>query len=800
MTAPNSTSHRALIFLLLVSLMTCVYMLSYRAVIQAGDTRRAFDAVTSRSRYGDWLMDESNWTKPALRIRGADQLPLGAYEVDEKLNIQLAMPLLKLADALPNLGNIHTVWFFNVFFCALNVGLVYLILRALQYGDRAAVLVSLSAGLGTNLWAYSQTFFREPLTTFFILVALLIIQIGHSRTLRQYPLFLALAAVGLRLAIETKYSALMALPAPIIFALPAIARTPEKLRRFLSSALSAALLLLLLALMLIDPLPAAVLQELERFGYSGEYIGEALRTYLLSPGASLWGTSPIVLLALAGGVMLWRRGQYRLPVFACVFCAVYAIGHAISTGPHWFGGLSWPPRFLLPVIPILMLLTAPVAELLFERGRRALRLIWLLLLTYGIWIQFSAVSLSWNHYSDSLPAESSGLSEWTPSLTEPRYFRWVVLPRRWSDLGFDFLWTRANLPVWGLSFFALGAVFSVALLQVMRRRRSRWRYAAPPLTLLCLTLILLNLSAAYKKDPRTQSHKEALHAAIDFLSIHAAADDVLLLTSNDYGDFILNHLDGAAPRPIILPRPPAQAASDRQPALLRSSNPNDWFDVGSLRALQHLAQQKRRLWVLDNTSPFMPWSFRPLERFLALNYYPLRTVNLQPSDDTVRLLEYSAISPAPNPMASYSGDIALDLRYGDHIRPRGLVLPGGLRYQAGDVLELSLLWGTEAPLLRDFTVAWFVASAETKAPVAQGQDSGPQAGFAPTSAWKPHDMIWDNRALRLPPSLPAGEYQIWVLMYEYDGATGEIRRLPVSGGETTGDDTVGILPVTLTIE
>ena len=203
-------------------------MLTYRAVIQAGDTRRALDAVTSRSRYGDWLMDESNWTKPSLRIRGADQLPLGAYEVDEKLNIQLAMPLLKLADALPNLGNIHTIWLFNVFFCALNIGLIYLILRALQYSDRVAVLVSISAGLGTNLWAYSQTFFREPLTSFFILVAFLLLQIGHGRPARQYPLFLALAALGMLLAIETKYSALMALPAPDYLCYPSYSARPQE--------------------------------------------------------------------------------------------------------------------------------------------------------------------------------------------------------------------------------------------------------------------------------------------------------------------------------------------------------------------------------------------------------------------------------------------------------------------------------------------------------------------------------------------------------------------------------------------
>ena len=159
MTGANDYIHRFRLFLLLVALMVGVYMLTYRALIQAGDTRRAFDAVTSYARYGDWLMDETNWLKLPFRIQDSDDLPLGEYDVAERLNILLATPLLRIAEAIPRLGNIHTVWLFNVVITALNAGLVYLILRSMSFSDRVAATVAASAGIGTNFWAYSQTFF-----------------------------------------------------------------------------------------------------------------------------------------------------------------------------------------------------------------------------------------------------------------------------------------------------------------------------------------------------------------------------------------------------------------------------------------------------------------------------------------------------------------------------------------------------------------------------------------------------------------------------------------------------------------
>lgn len=793
-------AYRLSLFLLLVSLMTCFYMLTYRVVMQSGDTLRALDAVTSLSRYGDWLMDESNWFKPSLRIREENELPLSEYEVEERLNIQLALPLLKIAETLPRLGVIHTVWLLNAFVTALITGLLYLMIIALDFPDTVAVLVAISAGVGSNLWAYSQTFFREPLSAFFILLALLTLQLGRNRPLAQWILSLVIAGVSLYLAYLTKYSAALAIPAAIVFALPELQTLRPTFGRRIALALLALSLALVSAPILIDPLPPAVQNLLTHFHFEGAYLGAALRSYTLSPGAGIWGTSPIVLLSLVGGALLWRQGKYRLVMTICLMFVSYVLGHALTTGAHWFGGLSWPPRFLLPAIPALMLATAPVAMRLLRARNSRLRVLWAVLLLYGLWIQFNSVALSWEHFGETLPAESQRLSEWQPAMWQPAYFRWVLLPQRWQDLGFDFLWTRANLPLWGISFGLLIGFVAATLVFLLRRRQSKWRFASLILAPLCLAAVYLNLSSAYYKDPRSNSQQTSLHEALAYLEDSLAPDDILLLPGNDYGNFILNHHTAAAPRVVILPRPLAQAASDRQPAKVVSDNANSWFDTHTARAIQHVAEQHDRIWLLANTSPFMSWSFRPLERYLALHAYPLQEVNLSKLNETVRLLEYSVVTPASNPMTLYAGEFATDLRYGSDIQLLSFAVPNGSSVQAGDAVEFSLLWQTDAKLDISYTVATFIASADLGQPIAQGWDTAPQAGFTPTSEWAPNTPVWDNRAIRLPLDAATGDYRLWVLLYYRDGGSGEIKRLPVSGSDVVGDNDIGVLPFTFKVE
>ncbi len=795
----RASAQRTTVFLLVCAFIGSVYLLTYRATIQSGDTRRALDAVTSFVRYGDWLMDESSWTKPSRRVRADATLPLSEYDVEERLSIILAAPLLSLAEAVPRLGNIHTVWLFNIIVTSLSVGTLYLVARQLGFADAPAVVTALTAGISTNMWAYSQTFFREPLAMLFVLLAWHFTLIARQKTLpRQLAGFL-LAGFCLALAYLVKHSALLALPGLIALALPDMRAWNPGLRSRIGAATMATIAGLLLLLMLVDPLPSIVQDVFSRFDINSAYAGEALRAYLLSPAASIWATSPILLLSLGGCLSLWRDGRRRLVIAIALTVSVYALGHALATGAHWFGGLSYPPRFLLPTIPVLALAMAPLAEKALHSRRWRTRALWISLLLYGVWIQFSAVSLDWRHYSDSLPPSAQRNAEWAPALIEPQYYRWVVLPQRWSDLGLGFLWTRSGETFWGVSYAVYAAALALMLWITLRRPKTRWRYAVPPLVFLCLPLTLINLSLVYDKDPRTRSGQQALHDALAFLERNARENDLLLVASNDYGDFIFNHVDTATPRAVVLPRPLAQAASEKQPARVVSHNPNDWFDVPSARIIRHLAAKHDRIWLLADTSRYQAWSFMPLERYLAQHYFPLREVALGAGDETVRLYEVSTASGAPNPLSPYSGDIVTDLRYGEHIDLVGLAMPRYTNLRPGDAVELSLLWRTDAWLERNYTIASFIVDATSQQPVAQGQDTAPQFGFAPTSSWAPGREIWDNRAMRLPPDTPTGEYRVWVVVYSFAAESGEIERLPVRGGRTAEAGTVGVLPLTLSV-
>jgi len=779
--------------------MASFYMLTFRGRIESGDTLRALDALTSHVRYDDWLMDESIWFKYLYSVRDRSDLPLATYDVEERLNLRLAEPLLRVAQTIPRMGNIHTVWLFNIIITALNVGLVFLLVRSFDYTELTGIIVALSAGIATNMWAYSQTFFREPLVTFFILLALLGIQLCRHRGWMWWGLSILPTIGFLFLAYLTKFSAVMIIPAVVIFILPKFDLIERSQLRQLSIGLLVLQIIGLGIIMLFEPFPEVLQGLIARFNETPEIISYALRVYILSPGGSLWGTSPVLLVAIIGSIMLLRRHQHRLVWTMWLSFTGYAVGHAVTTGPEWFGGQSWPPRFLVPIIPILMLGTAPVAQYITKYKHKMLAVLWAMLLLYGIWIQFSGVSLMWYQYEDSLPPESEGLTEWEPGLTQPQYFRWVVMPARWQDLGFDFIWVRANLPSWGQQFGVYTLILLVGLFIILRYNKSRLHWITPITLPILGILIFVNIRAVYYLDPVPQSHKQALHEVIDILSEQAEPDDLLILPNNTYERFILNHLDSAKPRPIILQPELAEPASERQPAQVVSNNPNDWLPLTTIRVIHHVALKNDHFWYLANTSPFMTWSFRPFERYMALYYYPLREVELENEDDTVRLLEYSVNNPAPNPFSTFTASNPTDLRYGEDIELIGFQLPNGVRYAGAQTVELSLLWQVSEKLDYDYTVAWFIADADTEQFVAQGQDSMPQAGFAPTTSWIPNAPVWDNRALRLPEDLASGEYVIWVLLYRYNPDTASIERLPVSGGATTDNNTIGILPITLVI-
>lgn len=305
-----------------------------------------------------------------------------------------------------------------------------------------------------------------------------------------------------------------------------------------------------------------------------------------------------------------------------------------------------------------------------------------------------------------------------------------------------------------------------------------------------LVIVALCLRAIYA-DPLFQGDRQPLHDMLDIIQSNAQPDDVLLLANNNLEPFFLNYGKFNNPRVVSLPDQPGEQPSPEQAAQISSVNPDALLVKASIPLIHNLAATRERLWLLADSGPWIPWSVRPVERFLVTHYYPVREIE---TDVTVRLIEYST-ARAPDPALPRGPQHPSDLSYGGVIDLLGVELPNGLRYRPGDLLPISLYWQAREPLNVNYTVAWFVAT-EDGAVIAQGADTQPAWGFAPSSTWVTGVPLWDNRALRLPQDAAPGTYHLWLRLYQSDAPENMLR---VTGADTR-DQTIGVLPIDIDIQ
>ena len=777
-------------------LLASVYMITWSGRINSNDELLLLNATASLVRFGDMRADLAAGSVPPapgdLRVTPTDP-PLPDIRV-EPLQPLLAAPLHWLALLLPGVGLAHSVYLFNVLVCAAAGALFFLYARSCGYSEAAAVLASAALGLATIVWPYSDSFFQAPLALFMILLA------GYQlERLRQggwrapVPILLALAT--LLLLPLAHQSTLLALPALLIIALPE-GRAWRAIRR--KSATPALLLFLILAVILVaSPGFQKELQTVFRHLGRLDPAEQASRihSYLISPGGSLWGTSPVLLLAFPGSWILWRERRGRQAWVGLVMMLVFAFASAIYLDHQWFGGLSWPPRFLVPVVPFLLLAAMPVFERITQGSRsRGLVVLVSLLVACSLWVQISGVSLPWEAYGVALPPESGGYGDWGGGMNNLRWLRQVVIPGLWGQQAWDFAWLRVGAPAWPLLF---GATGTLAALQIRARLRPEAQRAGSRrlITLGFLPVMLLLVFVALAilpPDPLYGAPNEDVARLVGDLPQLTRPDDMVLLNDLELASFLVNYGKFTRPRLVSLPFHPGEKGSPEQEARIVSDNPEVLLQGSAMQQITALARTQERLWLLAGNGPWLPWSVRPVERFLARNHYPLREIEGGPR---ARLIEYDT-SIAPDPLLPAVPDYRAQLRYGEQIQLTGYNLPRGTRYMPGETLPLTLFWVADTTIEDSWTVAWFLARPDSP-PAVQGWDSAPQAGFLLTSDWPPGVTQLDNRALRLPADLPAGDYHVLVVLYRV-AEGGQLLRLPVEGGRTR-DGQAGLLPTTIQV-
>jgi hypothetical protein len=261
--------------------------------------------------------------------------------------------------------------------------LVYLLAGSFGYTLTTRVLVALGYGVATMAWVYAKLDFSEPATTFFIVLAAWALFKAFPprpevRTSRNSPLLFGLiASVSMFLAILGKYTAVLSAAALAVqWLLSSSWWRPESRQRavtFISSLVIPAWLFgivaVALALRFTGEIPilfrdvAGRLQE----DWLALPVWIGLRGLLFSPGKSLFLYSPWLLLAIPGIVLFARRhGRHAFLVALFPMLVIWLYSMKLV----WHGG-GWGPRYLVPILPLLALSTAPVVEWCLDRAQSA---------------------------------------------------------------------------------------------------------------------------------------------------------------------------------------------------------------------------------------------------------------------------------------------------------------------------------------------------------------------------------------------------------------------------------------------
>ncbi len=278
------------------------------------------------------------------------------------------------------------------------------------------VALALLFGLGTLAWPYSRFFFSEPLFGACLLVAAYAIY-------AQHPL---LAGLAFGYAVLTRTVGVTLVPAFVMYLWLKFSderRTTNDEQAVVILRPSSFVLCPTLWF-LLGTLPAALLwlgynwvrfRSLADHGYAGEgftgNLWDGLYGLLLSPGKSLFLYVPL-LLALPFAAWPFARRFKVEALFIGLLTLITLLTSA--TWWIWWGGHNWGPRFLVPLMPFLVL---PLGVLLRQRAWRLV--IGLGLLPLSLFVNALGILVDFNTYINQIAGDD--LSRAAIYLFQPAY-------------------------------------------------------------------------------------------------------------------------------------------------------------------------------------------------------------------------------------------------------------------------------------------------------------------------------------------------------------------------------------------
>jgi hypothetical protein len=228
---------------------------------------------------------------------------------------------------------------------ALLAWCAFALLASLDAPIAASAAMATAAVFATPLWPYSGFGFNQPLAGLFLWTSVLL-----AVAPRGTPVRAAASGLVLGAAVLTRQEMLLAAPFLVAYL--------WSMRRSLAAAAA-------FAAGLSPPVVAWGWYNWVRFGSPLEtgYLRDRVVGWgasplaggaglLFSSYASLFLYCPIVLLSAAGVVAMWRRRRAAALLFLAIFIALFVLYASVG---NWMAGRAYGPRYLVPLLPALVL-------------------------------------------------------------------------------------------------------------------------------------------------------------------------------------------------------------------------------------------------------------------------------------------------------------------------------------------------------------------------------------------------------------------------------------------------------------
>ena len=763
------------------------------------DELAVFAPAHNLARYGradiNQLIWTNHWTPNPPGVWGQD----GNLYTKKPPGISfITAPLIGLGHGVPGLNSVQVGLLTNALANALAAGLLFVWLVDLGFSRPTAALTGLGYGLCTMAWVYARMFWESSLLGLALLVAVwsvyravylarprpgwpwllvsgLAVAVGLAL---RFEAALAIGLIGLFLVANRSASqpARVGIHAGTDHVMPSVPpslgvwRSIRPFVLFLAPSLVIGLGLLRFNL--------ARYGSMAETGYTQEISFHAPWVgawgLLFSPGNGLFIYAPLLLLFFFGLRPAWRR----LPHLYFGLILGICLGYWLFYGAwfSWGGTWGWGPRFLVPILPLLMPFVAEPLEWLGRRrpnGKKG-RLLWLgvgLLALLSLGINFLGVAVDFNEYFLLLDSNDNFVFNWAAF---PPLAHWRILQEGLVDL----IWLSPQVGGLQIEWAALlpalvlwvGATANLVI--TWRGQKDTPNRIPPPgnripyfvlALVIVISLTFLMMAGTARISIAGEQARYDL-AVLDSLDAGGQPGDALLVAMPPFGD--------------------AQEITTLLIAYLEPAMPTyAWIESGP-RAIQ--PEERARMWRAAQDEARRVWLF---ERWLTPS---------DPTGATAAHLNQEAF-PIEERWFAQSGRLTLyaladQVQHTPPTTSLNVPFQGGLvladfavlndqPVKAGDVLKLRLTWRAEGgrelapqdiPQGSIIAFAHLLDAASASQKVAQDDRLLVDPQNLGNSPLRPGQTVRQGFGLSLPADLAPGTYPLVVGLYHTAGG----QRLP----------------------